>query len=103
MCNCKKRHHALLHPVKKGIPNNSSNYATQNYQTNQHTAIGLNDETPELPQQGETTINTQLGVKFTFLDIIPVKLSNGHTFIETNALLDCASDIPCWGKTLHKY
>ena len=28
----------------------------------------------------------------TFLQIIPVKLSNGHTFIETNALLDCGSD-----------
>ena len=74
MCNCKLRHHALLHPVKKGTPNNSSNYATQNYQTNQHTATGVNDETPQLPQPGEATINTQLGVKFTFLDIIPVKL-----------------------------
>ena len=91
MCNCKLRHHALLHPVKKGIPNNSSNYATQNYQTNQHTATGVNDETPQLPQPGEATINTQLGVKFTFLDIIPVKLWNAHTFIETNVLLDCVS------------
>ena len=28
---------------------------------------------------------TQLGAKHTFLQIIPVKLSNGHNFIETNA------------------
>ena len=90
--NCKKRHHTLLHPVNEGNnSNSSSNDATQNYQTNQHTTTGLNDEIPESLQQCETAVNTQLGAKHIFLQIIPVKLSNGHTFIETNALLDCGS------------
>ena len=88
--NCKKRHHTLLHPISKGNNNNSSsNDTTQNYQTNQHTAIGLNDQTPELPQQSEVEVNTQLGAKHTRLKIIPVKLSKGYTFIESNPLLDC--------------
>ena len=83
----------LLNPVNEGNnSNSSSNDATQNYQTNQHTTIGLNDQICELPQQSEAAVNTQLGAKLTFLQIIPVKLSNGHTFIETNALLDCGSD-----------
>ena len=91
--NCKKRHHTLLHPVNEGNnSNSSSNDATQNYQTNQHTTIGLNDEIPDSLQQCETAVNTQLGAKHTFLQIIPVKLSNGPTFIETNALLDCGLD-----------
>ena len=91
--NCKKRHHTLLHPVNEGDnSNSSSNDTTQNYQTNQHATIGLNDQTSESPQQSEAAVNTQLGAKHTFLQIIPVKLSNGHTFIETNALLDCGSD-----------
>ena len=90
---CKKRHHTLLHPVNEGNnSNSSSNDATQNYQTNQHTTIGLNDQLSESPQQSEAAVNTQLGAKHTFLQIIPVKLSNGHTFIETNALIDCGSD-----------
>ena len=37
-------------------------------------------------------MNTQLGAKYTFLQIVPIKLLNGHTFIETNPLLDCGSD-----------
>ena len=91
--NCKKRHHTLLHLVNEGNnSSSSSNDTTQNYQTNQHTAIGLNDKTLELPQQSEAAVNTQRGAKHTFLQIIPVKLSNGHTFIETNALLDCGSN-----------
>ena len=40
----------------------------------------------------EAAVNTKLGAKHSFPQIIPVKLSNGHTFIETNALLDCGSD-----------
>ena len=72
--NCKKRHHTLLHPI------------------NQHTTIGLNDQTPESSQQSEELVNTQLGEKHTFLQIIPVKLSNEHIFIKTSALLDCGSD-----------
>ena len=91
--NCKKRHHTLLHPANEcDNSNSSSNDTTQNYQTNQHATIGLNDQTSESPQQSEAAVNTQLGAKHTFLQIIPVKLSNGHTFIETNALLDCGSD-----------
>ena len=101
--NCKKRHHTLLHPVNEGNnSNSSSNDATQNYQTNQHTTIGLNHQIFESPQQSETAVNTQLGAKHTFLQIIPVKLSNGHTFIETNALLDCGSDTTFLRKTLRK-
>ena len=88
--NCKKRHHTLLHLVNEGNNNNSaSDDATQNYQTKQHTTIALNDQTPELPQQSEAAVNPQLRAKHTFVQIIPVKLSNGNTFIETNALLDC--------------
>ena len=49
-------------------------------------------QTPNLPQQSEAAVNKQLDAKHTFLHIIPMKLSNGHTFIETNALLDCGSD-----------
>ena len=91
--NCKKRHHTLLYPVNEGNNRNSScNDTVQNYQTNQHTIIGLNDQTSESPQQSEAAVNTQLGAKHTFLQIISIKLSNGHTFIETNALLDCGSD-----------
>ena len=91
--NCKNRHHTLLHPVNEGNNNNSSSNDTiQNYQTNQHTTIGLNDQISESPQQSEAPVNTQLGAKHTFLQIIPLKLSNGHTFTETNALLDCGSD-----------
>ena len=83
----------LLNPVNEGNnSNSSSNDVTQNYQTNQHTTIGLKDQICELPRQSEAAVNTQLGAKLTFLQIIPVKLSNGHTFIETNALLDCGSD-----------
>ena len=89
----------LLNPVNEGNnSNSSSNDATQNYQTNQHTTIGLNDQICELPQQSEAAVNTQLGAKLTFLQIIPVKLSNEHTFIETNALLDCGCDT-----TLYQY
>ena len=88
--NCKERHHTLLNPVNEGNnSNSSSNDTTQNYQTNQHTAIGLNDKTLELPQQSEAAVNTQRGAKHTFLQIIPVKLSNCHTFIETNAVFPC--------------
>ena len=81
--NCKKRHHTLLHPVNKGNNNFSSNDTTQNYQTNHHITIGLNDQTLKLPQQEEAAVNTQLGAKHKFLQIIPIKLSNGHTFTET--------------------
>ena len=91
--NCTKRHHTLLHPVNEGNNSSSpSNDATQNYQTNQHTTIGLNDQIAKSPQQSEAAVNTHLGAKHTFLQIIPVKLSNGHTFIETKALLDCGSE-----------
>ena len=83
----------MSHSVNEGNnSNSSSNGTTQNYQTNQHTTIGLNNQISKLPQQSEAAANTQLGAKHTFLQIIPVKLSNGHTFIETNALLDCGSD-----------
>ena len=82
--NCKKRHHTLLHPVNESYSSNSSsNDTTQNYQTNQYATIGLNDQTSESPQQNEAGVNTQLGAKHNFLQIIPVKLSNGHTFIKT--------------------
>ena len=77
----------MLHPVNKGKNNNSSNDTTQNYQTNHHTTIGLNDQIPKLPQQSEAEVNTQVGAKHTFLQIISMKLSNGHIFIETNTLL----------------
>ena len=91
--NCKKRHHTLLHPINEGNNNNSSsNDTTQNYQTNQHTTIGLNDQAPELSQQSKAAVNTKLGAKHTFLQIIHVKLSNGHTSIETDGLLNCGSD-----------
>ena len=61
--------------VKEGYNNNSSsNDTTQNYQTNQRTAIVLNHQTSELPQQSEMI--TELGSKHAFLQIIPVKLSN---------------------------
>ena len=40
----------------------------------------------------KASVNAQYGAKHTFLQIIFVKLSNGHTFIETNNLLDCGSD-----------
>ena len=49
---CKKRHHTLLHPVNEGNnSNSSSNDATQNYQTNQHTTIRLNDKYPSHPNK----------------------------------------------------
>ena len=47
--NCKKRHHTLLHPINEGNNNSSSsNDTVQNHQTNQHTTIGLIDQTPEI-------------------------------------------------------
>ena len=50
--NCKKRHHTLLHPVNEcNSRNSSSNDATQNYQTNQHTTIRLNDKYPSHPNK----------------------------------------------------
>ena len=91
--NCKKKHHTLLRPVNEdNNSDSSSNDGTQNYQTNQHTTIGLNDQISKSLQQSEAAVNTQLGAKHTFLQVIPVKLSNEHTFIETNAFLDCGSD-----------
>ena len=66
--NCKKRHHTLLHPVNEGDDSNSSsNDTTQNYETSQHSTIGLNDQTSESLQQSEAAVNTQLGAKHTFL------------------------------------
>ena len=77
--NCEKRHQTLLHPVNEGNDSNSSsNDATKNYQTSQHTTIGLKDQTSESPQQSEAAVNTQLGTRHFFLQIISVKLSNGH-------------------------
>ena len=62
--NCKKRHHTLLHPINEGNNNNSSSSDTgQNYQTNYHTTIGLNNQTPALSQQSEASVNTQLSAK----------------------------------------
>ena len=91
--NFKKRHHTLLHPVNEGNDSNSpSNDTTQNYQTNQHTIIGLNLQTSKSHQQSEAAVNTKLGAKHTFLQLIPVKLSNGHIFMESNALLEFGSD-----------
>ena len=55
------------------------------------TQLWLNDQAPELPQQSEAAENTQLGAKHIFLQIISIKLWNGHTFTETNTLLDCGS------------
>ena len=82
--NSKKRHHTLLHPINEdNNSNSSSNDSTQNYQTSQHTAIGLNNQTPDSSQQSEASVNIQLGAKHTFLQIILVKLSNGHNFIKT--------------------
>ena len=58
----------MLYPVNEGNDSNSpSNDTTQNYQTNQHTTIGLNDQTSESHQQTEAALNTQLGAKHTFL------------------------------------
>ena len=46
--NCKKRHHTLLYPGNNGNNNNSSSKnTTQNYQTNQHKTIGLNNQIPK--------------------------------------------------------
>ena len=60
--NSNKRLCTLLYPVNKGNNNNSSSFdTTQNYQTNQHPVIGLNDQTPDLPQKSKATVNTQLG------------------------------------------
>ena len=99
--NCKQRHHALLNPVNEDNNNNSSsNDTTQNYQTNQHTTIRLNDQTYESPQQVEAAVNTQLGAEHHFLQFILVKLSTGHTCIESNALLDCGSDTTLFRKDI---
>ena len=99
--NCKKRHHTLLHPANEcDNSNSSSNDTTQNYQTNQHTTIRLNDQTYESPQQVEAAVNTQLGAEHTFIQFIPVKLSNAHTFLESNALLDCGSDTTLFRKDI---
>lgn len=49
---CKEKHSTLLHAVNLGINNKSpSRNTTQNYQTNQHTAVGLHSRTSELPRQ----------------------------------------------------
>ena len=94
--NCKNRHQTLLNPINKGNNENSaSSDTTQNYETKQHITIGLKDQTPELPQQSEAS-------KHIFLHTIPVKLPNGHTFIETNALLDCVSDTNLLRKDIAK-
>ena len=91
--NCKKSHHKLLHPVNECNNNNySSNVTNQNYDTNQHTTIGINDQTPESSKTREASVNTKFCAKHTFLQMIPVKLSNGHIFTKINASLDCGSD-----------
>ena len=55
--NCKKKNQKLLHPINDGNNNNcSSNDTAQNYQTNQHTTIGLNVQTPESSQQSKVLI-----------------------------------------------
>ena len=76
--NCKKRHHTLLHPVNEGNnSNSSSNDATQNYQTNQHKTIGLNNQISESPQQSEAVVNTRLFAKHTFYKLFPENYQMG--------------------------
>ena len=93
----------LLHPVNESNNSNSSSddlleeelFIYQQFRIIKLTStqlFGLNEQTSELSQQSEAAVNIQLGAKHNFLQIIPVKLSNGYTFIETNALLGCGSD-----------
>ena len=46
--DCKKRHHILLNPVNEGNNKNSFSNSSENYQNNQHTTIGLHEQTSEL-------------------------------------------------------
>ena len=46
----------------------------------------------EPPNETEATVHTQIGKSRTFLEVMPIILSNGPVSGKTNALLDCKSD-----------
>ena len=54
------------------------------------------------PQQMEAAVITELSPKHTFPQIIHIRLSNGHTFIQTNAFLDCGSNTTLMRKDVAK-
>ena len=80
-------HHTLLHP-----PSDNSLDGSRSYQNYHHASDSHNTETSEPPNETEATVHTQIGKSRTFLEVIPIILSNGPLSGETNALLDCESD-----------
>ena len=95
--SCSKRHHTLLHPPRDNTLDGSRSY--QNYH---HASDGHNTEISEPPNETEATVHTQIVKSHTFLQVIPIILSNGPLSVETKTLLDCGSDTALLKKDVTK-
>ena len=88
------RHHTLLDP-----PSDNSSDCSRSYQSYHHATGCHITETSKPPNETEATV-CMYG--HTFLQVIPVILSNGPLSVETNALLDCGSDTTLLRKDMAK-
>ena len=84
--SCSKRHHTLLHHVVTIPP--------MAHAITRTTIIQVTVITQKHPNQ--------ILRSYTFLQVIPIILSNGPLSVEMNALLDCGSDTTLLRKDIAK-
>ena len=89
--SCGKKHNMLLHEDKKLMPNLNSPANSDNINTIQ-TAPQQNsvntDENPEIPLVVNKIKNTSSENSHLFLQVLPVKISNGNKSVTVNALFE---------------
>ena len=79
--SCSKRHLTQLHLPSDNLSDDSRSY--QNY--HMQLKVITQKHQPKLPYETEATVHTEAVNSHTFLQVIPIILSNGPLSLETNA------------------
>ena len=103
---CGKKHHTLLHKDKKLMPNSYSTANSNNVNTVQ-TALQQNsittDENPEIPLVFNKINEKSSENSHVFLQVLPVKISNGNKSVTVNVLFASASDYTLLAQNVASY
>ena len=95
--SCNKRHYTVLHLPTDNSTGGSGSYQNYHYATDSHNAATL-----EPQNETEATVHTQIVKSHSFLQVIPIILSNGPLSVETNALFECGSNTTLLRKDIAK-
>ena len=104
--SCGKKHQAVLHEDKKPMLNSSSPANSNNVNTaqtaSQQNSINTN-ENPEILLVVNKIKNTSSENSHVFLQVLPVKISNGNKSVTVNALFDSGMDSTLLAQNVASY